>query len=283
MTIGKLIRYGLPFSNVVPTGTATNNITPGRTLENLQLKLEGVGTGGALTKAMVTMFRLKANGKTVIEGTGTQLDKINAYRGAGTTNAKFLDVFFSDYSLNNELDRHVGAFDTSLGIQNITTEVTISGATGPKVTPILVESGAQVDRRSKEVLPFAGLITKVLSYPFNIATGGKLPMSVPFGPQNGAIIKRMHIFMNNGNMTGATVKQDSLVVHESVKEENEFLQSRHGRVPQASCYTLDFVLDGDIKKALDTRDARSLEWLFDFSAADAGTILVEYVDTLGNL
>lgn len=279
MTIGKLVRYGLPFSNVVPTGTATNNLTPGRTLENLQLKLEGT----ALTKAMITLFRLKANGKTVIEGTGTQLDKINAYRGAGTTNAKFLDLFFSDYSLNNELDRHVGAFDTSIGIQNITTELTISGATAPKVTPILIESGQQRDRTSKEVLPFAGLITKVLSYPFNIATGGKLPMTVPFGPQNGAIIKRMHIFQNAGNMTGAVVKQDSLVVHESIKDENEFLQTRHGRVPQALVYTLDFVLDGDIKKALDTRDARSLEWLFDFSAADSGTILVEYVDTLGNL
>lgn len=279
MSVGKLVRYGLPFSNVVATGTATNNITPGRTLENFQLRLSGT----SLTKAMITLLRLKANGKTIMEGTGTEIDKINAYRGAGTTNAAFLDVFFADYSLNNELDRQVSAFDTTMGIANITTEVTIAGATAPVVTPILVESGAQKDRASKEALPFAGLLAKTLRYPYNTATGGKLPVTLPFGPQNGAIIKRVHVMSNGGFVTGATVKQDSLVVHESVKIENEFLQTRHGKVPQANMYTIDFVLDGDIKKALDTRDARSLEWLFDFSAADSGNILVEYIDSLGNL
>jgi hypothetical protein len=121
-----------------------------------------------------------------------------------------------------------------------------------------------------------------LRYPFNIATGGKLPMVVPFGPQNGSIIKRLHVF-HGGNMTGAVVKEDGLVVHESVKAENEYLQKRHGRVPQANVYTLDFVVDGNISKALDTRRARQLEWLFEFSAADNGYVIVEYLDTLGNL
>ena len=41
--------------------------------------------------------------------------------------------------------------------------------------------------------------------------------------------------------------------------------------------------DGDVRKALDTRDAKSLEWLFDFSGADNGTVYVEYLDPLGNL
>lgn len=278
MSVGKLTRYGLPFSNVVPAGTATNNVTVGRTLENFQLKLGGT----ALTKAMVTLFRMKANGKTIVEGTGTEIDKINAYRGAGTTNAAFLDIFFADYSLNNELDRQVGAFDTSAGIANLTTEVTTAGATAPQITPILVESAQQKSRQG-EMLPFAPLISKLLRYPYNIATGGKLPVTVPFGPANGAIIKRLHVLSNNGTVTGITVKQDSLVIHESIKAENEFMQTRHGRVPQANMYTVDFVVDGDIKKALDTRDARSLEWLIDFSGADSGNILVEYLDTLGNL
>lgn len=278
MTVGKLTRYGMPFSNVVPTGTATNQVTPGRTLEDFQLKLGGT----TLTKAMISLFRMKANGKTIVEGSGTELDKLNAYRGTGTTNPAFLDIYFTDYSLNNELDRQVGAFDTSVGIANITTEVTIAGATAPILTPILVESAAQKSRVG-EMLPFAPLISKVLRYPYNTATGGKLPVTVPFGPQNGAIIKRLHVVSNGGLMTGATVKQDSLVIHESLKAENEFMQVRHGRVPQANMYTIDFVLDGDIKKALDTRDARSLEWLLDFSGADSGQIIVEYLDPLGNL
>lgn len=275
MSVGKLTRYGLPFSNVVATGTATNNVTPGRTLENLRLKLGGT----TFTKAMIAMLRLKANGKTIVEGTGTELDKINAYRGE-STNAAFLDLQFADYRMLSELDRMVGAFDTSLGISNITTEVQISGATAPTLSPILVESANQKDNQGNAA-PFAGLISKVLRYPFSIATGGTLPVTVPFGPQSGSIIKRLHVF--NANMTGATVKQDGLVVHESIKAENDFDQTKAGRSPQAGVYTIDFCLDGNVRKALDTRDSRSLEWLFTFSAADSGTVLVEYLDPLGNL
>lgn len=276
MSVGKLTRYGLPFSNVVPTGTATSQVTPGRTLENLRLKLGGA----ALTKAMITLLRIKANGKTIIEGTGTEIDKINAYRGE-PTNAGFLDLQFADYSMLAELDRMVGAFDTSLGISNITTEVQIAGATAPTLQPILIESANQKDNQGNAA-PFAGLISKLLRYPFSIATGGKLPVTVPFGPQSGSIIKRLHV-LHGGNMVGATVKQDGLVIHESVDAENDFDQTKAGRVPQANMYTIDFCMDGNIRKALDTRDSRSLEWLFDFSAADNGTVLVEYLDPLGNL
>lgn len=275
MSVGKLTRYGLPFSNVVPSGTATNQVTPGRTLENLRLKLGGT----ALTKAMVTLMKLKANGKVIMEATGAQLDAVNAYRGEAT-NAAFLDIQFADYSMISELDRMVGAFDTSLGISNITSEITIAGATAPVLTPILIESAQQKDK-SGTVTPFAGLIAKLLSYPFSQSTGGRLAVNLPFG-NTGSIIKRIHVF-HTGTVTGATMKEDGLVIHESVKAENEFDQTKAKRVPQANVYTIDFVLDGNIKKALDTRNARSLEFLLDFSGAGSGTVLVEYLDPLGNL
>ena len=276
MSVGKLQRYGLPFSNVVASGTATNQVTPGRTLENLRLKLGGT----SLTKAMLSQIKIKANGKVIVEGTGSDIDKINAYRGKATA-AGYLDLMFADYSLNNEFDRMVGAFDTSQGISNITTEITIAGATAPVLTPILIESAAQKER-SGAAAPYAALIQKLLRYPFSQATGGRLPVNVPFGPQSGSIIKRLHVF-HTGNMTGATVKEDGLVIHESVADENQHEQTQQGRTPQANVYTLDFCVDGAIGKALDTRKARSLEWLFDFSAADNGTVYVEYLDPLGNL
>ncbi len=275
MSVGKLNRYGLPFSNVVASGTATNQITPGRTLEVSRLKL-----GGTFTKAMISMLKYKANGKVILEGTGADIDKINAYRGVAT-DAAYLDLFFADYAMNNELDRMVGAFDTSLGISNITQEITIAGATSPTLAQILVESAQQKDKAGVAA-PYAPLISKLLRYPFNISTGGKLPVNVPFGPQSGSIIKRLHV-LHGGNMTGATVKEDGLVVHESLRLENEHEQKRFGRIPQTNVYTIDFVVDGNIRNALDTRSARSLEWLFDFSAADSGTVYVEYLDPLGNL
>lgn len=276
MSVGKLQRYGLPFSNVVASGVATNNVTPGRTLEVLQLALGGT----QFTKAMISLFKLKANGRTLIEATGAELDKINAYRGV-ITNAAFLDIPFFDEKMFGSLDRSVTSFDTSNGVSNITTEVTIAGATAPTLKAIVVESAAQKDQQG-QAAPYAGLVGKLLRYPFSMANGGTLPVTVPFGKDSGAIIKRLHV-VHTGNMTGATVKQDGMVVHESLAAENANMQVRSGRVPQTNMYTIDFVPDGNIRNALDTRDAKSLEWLLTFSAADNGTILVEYLDTLGNL
>lgn len=273
MSVGKLTRYGLPYSNVVAAGVATNNVSVGRTLEVLTLKLGGT----ALTKAMLTAIRVKANGKAIVDATGAQLDAINKYRGE-TANAGFLDVQFADMSMSDEFSRMVGSFDTSQGIANITTEATIAGATAPVLTPILIESARSTQREAA----YAGMIAKLLAYPYNTANGGKLPVTVPFGPKNGAIIKRLHVF-HGGAMTGLVVKQDGLVVHESIKAENEYQQTKAGRVPQTNVYTADFVLDGSVAKALNTRDANSLEWLMEFSGADNGTILVEYLDVLGNL
>lgn len=276
MGVGKLTRKGLPHSNVVANGVATSNVTPGRTINNLQLKLGGT----SLTKAMLAMIKIKANGKVIFEGTGTQFDKLNAYRGQ-TTDAAYLDLPFFERAGLTEYDRAVGGFDTSQGIANITTEITIAGATAPTLETILTESAQQADTNGNAA-PFAGVIAKVLRYPFAMATGGTLPITVPFGPQNGAVIKRLHI-EHTGNMTGINVKQDGLVIHESLKAENEYEQKRWGRVPQTNLYTIDFMVDGNVNKALDTRSARSLEWLPTFSAADSGYVIVEYLDTLGNI
>lgn len=276
MSVGKLTRYSQPFANVVNSGVASASIVPGRTLENIKLKL-----AGTFTKAMITNIRIKANGKPIVDASGSEIDKMNAYRGE-TVNAAYLDIPFADYSLNNEFDRLVGAFDTLNGISNITAEVTIAGATAPVLTGILVESASQKETKG-DFAPYSPLISKLLKYPFSMSTGGQLPLTVPFGPQSGAIIKRLHVVTLGGLMTGATVKQDGLVLHESVKAENEQEQVRFKRVPQSNFYTIDFVLDGAIKKALDTRDARSLEWLLTFSGADSGNVFVEYLDPLGNL
>ena len=268
MAVGKLKRYGLPFSNVVNTGVATANVTPGRCIEQLRLKLGGT----TFTKAMIDLIRVKANGKTVIEATGTQLDLLNTYRGKAV-NAAYLDIDFADFCMNNEFDRQVGAFDTSSGIANITIEVSINGATSPKLDLIVTESAAQKSSAGITA-PYAGIMTKLLRYPYNIASGGQLPIVVPFGPQSGAIIKRLHV-AHGGNMTGAVVKQDGLVIHESVTAENNYDLQSLGLTPQSNIYTIDFVADRAVVKALDTRSARMLEWMFSFSAADTGTVLVE--------
>lgn len=276
MSVGKTTRKGYPVNNVVATGEATSQIPLGKTLNNLQLQLGGT----AFTKAMISAFKLRANGKIIVEGSGTQIDKINAYRGL-TTNAAFLDIFFEDLAGLDQLDRFVGALDTSQGIANLTTEITIAGATAPTLSALIEEAAPQRDS-SGNPSEVSGLMCKLLRYPFSVASGGQLPFNAPFG-QNGAVIKRVHVFNTGGFMTGATVKEDSLVIHETTKLQNEYMQVKNGRVPQAGVYTVDFVMDGNMRNALDTRKTRNLEFLFDFSAADNGFILIEYLSTLNAL
>jgi len=279
MAIGRITRYGLPYSNVVDNGTATNLITPGQTLECLRLKLSN-GSGGSFTKNHIKRIKFKVNGKVIIDASGNEIQKINAYRGANTTAPDYLDIAFTDYFLNNELDRAVGAFDTSQGVAHISTEVSIEGANSPILTPILMESALQKQSNGAPAR-FAGLMTKILPYPYSQSTGGLLPIQLPVAAM-GAVIKRIHIF-HTGNLKATTLKVNSVVAHECTRAENEHEQKSKGRVPQSGVYTLDFVVDGNVMRALDTTQARTLELLCDFAAADVGTVLVEYLDTLGNL
>jgi len=275
MPIGKIVRNSLPFSNVVATGQATNQITIGKTLNNMQLNLGGT----ALTKANINMFRLQANGKTIFEGSGTQIDLINKYRGiTGADN--FLDIAFEDLTGLDQLDRMIGALDTSFGISNLSTAVDIAGATAPMLSAQLHEAAPQ---RTADggFAPFSGLIAKQLRYGFSVSASGELPLNFPFG-KTGAIIKRVHVF-HGGHVIGALVKEDGRVIHESTLAKNEYEQIRHGRVPQVGVYTIDFVLDGNVRNAFDTRSAQSVEWIFTTDAADSGYVVIEYLDTLGNL
>lgn len=274
MPVGSLQRYGLSLANVVASGIATGNITPGRTLNNLRYKLGG----GALTKAMITALILKANGKIIVNTNGSDLDKINAYRGE-TVNAAYLDVPFSDYRMEDEIDRHVGAFDTSMGISQITQEVTIAGATTPSLSTILTESAAQKDT-SGAAAAYAGLIAKLLQWPFNVSTGGQLSIQLPYGAQSGSIIKRLHFF--NTNITSMLIKEDGLTIHESTSAENSAYLTRMGRAPQSGVYHVDFCVDGKAVNGLDTRRSKSLEVLATFSGSDSGRVYAELWDPLQN-
>ncbi|MCK9991400.1 MAG: hypothetical protein RugAbin2_02414 [Rugosibacter sp.] len=271
MSIKKIMRQLPPLQNVVANGTATGQVTPGRTIERIILRLGGT----TFTKAMLTLIKLKANGKTFFEATGTQLDKLMTYRGMAAS-ANYLSIDFTEIRGRDVLDQMIGAFDTSVGISNITIEATITGATAPTLDAFVVESGKQTG-------PYAPLLQKVLRYPWQSTVGGKVNLTLPFGAQVGAVIKRVHFEQVTGNITALEVKQDGLTLHESALALNQYVQGEHQRVPQNLWYTADFIVDMNQGNALDTRDAKSLEFNITLSAADSGFVIVEYYDVLGNL
>lgn len=275
MAVGKTTRKARSFSNVVATGPASAPIAIGKTITNYQLVLGGT----SLLKSHLASIKLLANAKVIYEGNGSQIDKINAYRGI-TSDAAYLDLAFEDLTGLDILDRSVGCLDTSQGIVDLTCEIDIAGATAPTLKAIQYEMAPQTLVNGAPA-PYAGLVAKQLRYSYNISAGGQLPLNFPFGESIGAVIKRVHVF--HANMIGATVKEDSVVIFEATKADNELEQKRHKRVPQAGMFTIDFMPDGDVRKAFDTRKAKQVDWLLDFSAADAGYVIVEYLDRLGNL
>lgn len=289
MSVGKLIRKGLPFANVSATAgnIATLNITPGRTIEGIEIYMAGTGLGlFSVASPAIGLIRLKANGKTFFEATGAQIDAMMRFQGlsytAASATAIFLPIMFTELMGRDLIDQMMGAFDTSNGVANITMELTIGTAT--TVTTLeayLLESAPQAGVLQPAML-------KVLRYPFSVAAGGQQSIPIPFGPVNGAVIKRLHIEHGvSANVTGVTVKENGVVVHESVKAVNDAHNLLHRAANQNPAtkywYSLDFMADMNIKNAMDTRGDRSLELLPTFAAADTGFVLVEYIDTLGNL
>lgn len=276
MSVGKILRPSLPLSNVAANSTASGNITPGRTIEGILFKCGGTFD----VQTHISLLRIKANGKTIVEGTGAQLSAIAEFRG-DTHSDSYLYVDFTESRKGRDfLDQMAGAWDTSLGVANITIEVTIGAATSPTLAVYTVESAPQ----SAVGLPFAGLMTKILRYPYSVATGGAINIPLPFGQVNGAVIKRIHFVEGTaGRITGVVVKQDGVVLHDTLDTDNDFLNVQSKSVNQTGVYTLDFIPDGNLKNGLDTRDARSLEITPTFGQSDNGFVIVEYLDKLGNL
>ena len=264
----------LPFNNVVATGLATCDLSNllGWTIERFSLRLSGT----SLTKAMLTGIQIKANGKIIYDTTGSRVDARMQYRGI-TANAAFLTLDFSEIRSKTELGQSIGGIDTTAGISNLKLEVNIAGATAPAI-----EGYAEVSRPQIAPAEAAtrGLIAKVHSSTITIGAAGTFSLAVPhLAPQDGgSIFKRIAFF--SANMTALTVKKNGIVVEDSIKSYNDFNQNEYKKVPQASLYMFDAILDDNQSQVLNTRDAQTMEVLGTFSAGETITIEVEVLEPL---
>lgn len=276
--MSKYLQQCNPFSNVVATGTATVSLLTGPTYKRIVLALGGT----AFTKAMMADIKVKIQGKTIFQATGSDLDKINKYKGI-YDNAGFLTLDFSEIRARTINGEMLGALDTSR-ISSFTLEIKIAGATAPTL-----EAWAELDD------PQAGsadhgveyITAKLIQYPVSSAASGLFVLdSLPKG-DTGTLIKRIHILGPGGAniVDKSTLKVNGLVVHETPDALNRFRQQEYKRVPQADLHTVDFVLDGNQSNMLDTRGnaVRNLQLLLNLNAAGQMYVYVEAIDAIGNL
>lgn len=258
----------LPFVNVAASGVASVALPVGMSYNQIILALGG----GSFTKAMITNIKVKVNGKTVFENTGTRLDLINTYRGFVAT-AAYLPIDFTEPLAKDMGEQYLGNINTASGVSSLTAEVTISGATTPTL-----------DSYSELGPPAAlGVIAKQILFTTSNGAAGKFPFKLIDVANRGAIIKRVH-FNHGGNLTAVEVKKNGIVIHDNILTAvNTFYQTVYKKVAQTNLYTYDPCLDNNYSNAIKTQDMVSLEFNPTYSASDSNTAVLEALDLLGNM
>lgn len=268
------LRVCNPFNNVVASGIANCDLNPllGTTLECINLSLAGT----SLTKAMITLIQLKANGKVIFETTGTNLDLLENFKGYASADATKLSINFMEPKAKTVNAFQAGAIDLSpeSGITNLRLEVTIAGATAPALSAIAEVSPA-IAIPSEAGIRF--LMLRRHRNAQTIGAAGTFSLQVPhIDPAGGgSVYKRIAVF--SANMTAFKAQREGITEFEVTKAENEWIQKKALRVPQANLVVFDPVLDGiQAGRVWDTRPSagvRSAQLYGTFSGGE--TIMIE--------
>jgi len=264
-----------PFNNVVASGIANCDLNPllGTTLECLNLSL-----GGTFTKAMITLIQLKANGKVIWESSGTNADALENYKNYATADATKLSINFMEPKAKTVNAFQAGSIDLSpdSGITNLRLEVTIAGATTPTLSGIAEVSPA-IDIPSERAIRF--LIQRRHRNTQTIGAAGTFSLQVPhLDPSGGgSVFKRIAVY--SANMTALKAMREGITEFEVLKAENEWIQKKALKSPQANLVVFDPILDGiQAGRVWDTRPAngvKSAQLYGTFSAGETITIETE--------
>lgn len=264
-----------PFTNVVASGVAISDMNKflGSVLEKITFTLAGT----ALTKAMITLIQLKANGKVIYETDGSKLDASNLYNG-GYNDAAILKLDLMDRKAITVNARQAGALDLSAksGITSLRLEVTISGATAPALSAVGDVSPPSEDPSEAGI---RWLITRRHRATQTIGAAGTFALAIPhIDPAGGGSnYRRVHIYA--ANITGIKSVREGITEHELTATQLIASARDNGKSPQANLVVFDPVQDGQLQgRTWDTRPAsgvRSAQFYATFSGGETITIETE--------
>jgi hypothetical protein len=244
----------------------------------------------AITKSTISEIVVKV-GARVIFGpvSGTELDKINKYRGI-YDDSGHLTVDFTERDGLSIIAKEIGGIDLpALGEEDVFIEVVNSygGANAHNMYALGGFTGLQFD--PAKPAPEGQLIKKLLKYQIP-STGGTAVTWMP--DFKGAIVQRVHFSYDgtdwtstaDGNLKQLEVRKNGTAVWDRIAcLDARFVQQEHQKTPQSKFYTLDFVHDNAHSAALATADARALEFNLTLTATDTIRALVECLDLPRNL
>lgn len=270
-----------PFNNVVASGVAHVDLNPllGNTLECINLTLGGT----AFTKAMITSIQLKANSKVIWESDGSKLDAGELYKG-GTSEVTKLSINFMEIAARSINSFNAGALylGNGAGISNLRLEVTIAGATAPTLSGVAELSPGIVGAGEENIVL---LMKRRHRNTQTIGAGGAyIALQVPHIDPSGGGSVYQRIFVFSANMTAMRAMREGVTEFEVTKSENETIQKKAKKVPQANLFVFDPILDGvQAGRVWDTtsRVTKSAQFYGLFSAGETITIETEELIPLG--
>lgn len=249
--------------------------------------------GGNLTKANISELTMRIGARTFFGPiSGADLDRVMRYRGQ-FDHASFLELDLTERDMIAQWQREVGAIDLPmLGNQSVFIEVLNSASAGgpPTLSGMVGLLPRQFTDDDKDGRPtrHEQLMSKLLRYSLP-NTGTRMVWQPVFG---GALIKRVHFAYAgtdwtasaDGNLFQVDVRRNGVSVYDRTRcLVNRVHQQIYRKVPQSRMFTVDFMVDGDTNKGLNTAGLRSLEFELQFSASDNVTAYVECFDIPANL
>lgn len=267
-----------PFENVAANQTA---IVPRLPIGNMYNALIFELGGTVFTQAQVLAIRVIANGKTIWNVTGAHLDLINGYDRL-TDTATFLAIWFSDPTVQNQVESQLGALDTSRQIAELALEVDIGAATAPTLVGRSIVSAP-----SRKDDKFAGFFKSLLKSVHAPAAAGEFDLPVALGSRAGGMIRRVH-FMH-ANITHLSVKRDGVNLQDVITvAENNYMNEQRWRTAQAGHTAWDPISMAQLDDQVPTlRSGNGGPAPFEFpttvSAADTITTYTEIVAPLVNV
>lgn len=283
-----MIYLKLPPFNPVANGVRSTTQVQRWQMTLGRVVLAFLGTN-SITKATISEIVVKIGARVVFGPiSGTELDKLNKHRGVFDQSDR-LTIDFMERDALSVVGKEVGGIDLpALGNEDVFIEVVNTAAAG---TPALYALGGftalQFDPRrpSSE----GQLIKKVLAYQVPTSGGTAITWMPDF---KGAIVQRIHFGYTgtdwtasaDGNLLTVEAKKNGVAVWDRLScRDNRFILQEHQKVPQSKWYSLDFVHDNVQGAALNTLDARSLEFNLALTATDTVRAIVECLDVPSNL
>lgn len=239
------------FTGVANTGIAVCDLTSevgGMCLESIQLLL-----GGTFTRAHITGWRLKGDGKVLRESTGADTNTLYSYFGGTALATELFIDFMAPWAFTPQA-KCQGAWDIAYQlskVNRVTLEVDISGATTPTLKAWAELSDSE-DIPSER--PFRWVFLRENRAQIALTAAGEtniasmIPNFLPV--EGGSVFRQIHLFA--ANITDIRVRKNGNDWFKAPVARLQAMQKRAKRSIQATHVCFDPGLEGIMGRVLDT-------------------------------